>query len=123
LTYRLVGSAHEAFLIHRITEAPNFQQVIKLDKVPDFLSASALASPPDLIVVDKQLAPDGTYSLKAAALSNGTHILFGPPLGTLMPNQPTTEGEELTVQMAGDTATHRVKVEKNVYFDVRILNK
>jgi plastocyanin len=123
LTYQLVGSSHEAFLIHRITEAPNLQQVIKLDRVPDFLSASGVAASPDLIVVDRQLASDGTYSLKTAVLSNGTHILLGPPPGTLTPNQPTTEGEELTIQMAGDTATHRVKVEKNVYFDVRILNK
>jgi hypothetical protein len=123
LTYQLVGSAHEAFLIHRITEAPNFQQVIKLDKVPDFLSKSAIAASPDLIVVDRQLAADDRYSLKGAVLSNGTHILLGPPPGTLTPSQPTTEKEELTIQIAGDTATHMVKVEKNVYFDVRILNK
>jgi plastocyanin len=123
LEYQLVGSAHEAFLIHRITKAPNFQQVIKLDKVPDFLSLSAIADSPDLIVVDKQLAADDTYSLKAAVLSNGTHILLGPPPGTLNPNQPTTDGEELTVQITGDTGTHKVKVNKNIYFDVRILNK
>jgi hypothetical protein len=29
----------------------------------------------------------------------------------------------LTIQMAGDSLTHKVKVEKNIYFDVRILNK
>jgi plastocyanin len=123
LTYQLVGSAHEAFLINRITEAPNFQQVIKLDKVPDFLSATSVAASPDLFVVDKRLASDDMYSLKAAVLSNGTHILLGPPPGTLTPSPPTAEGEELTIQMAGDTATHKVKVEKNVYFDIRILNK
>jgi hypothetical protein len=62
-------------------------------------------------------------SLKAAVLSNDTHILLGPPPGTLTPSQPTAEGEELSVQTADDTATHKLKVEKNVYFDVRILNK
>lgn len=123
LTYQLIGSAHEAFLIHRITEAPNFQQVIKLDKVPDFLSPGDVAASPDLIVVDKQLASDDRYSLKAAVLSNGTHILLGPPPGTLVPSQPTAEKEELTIQMAGDSITHKVKVDKNVYFDIRILNK
>lgn len=123
LTYQVVGSAHEAFLIHRLTEAPNFQQVIKLDKVPDFLSTGAIAAAPDLIVTDKQLAADDRYSLKAAVLTNGTHILLGPPPGTLKPSEPTTEKEELTIQMAGESVTHKVKVEKNIYFDVRILNK
>jgi hypothetical protein len=33
------------------------------------------------------------------------------------------EGEELTIQMAGETAMHKVKVDKNIYFDIRILNK
>jgi len=78
---------------------------------------------PDLIVTDKQLAADDMYSLKAAVLTNGTHILLGPPPGTLKPSEPTTEKEELTIQMAGESVTHKVKVEKNIYFDVRILNK
>jgi hypothetical protein len=61
--------------------------------------------------------------LKAAVLSNGTHILFGPPPGTLNPTAPTTDGEELSVKLAQDTAVHKLTVDKSIYFDVRILNK
>jgi plastocyanin len=123
LTYQLVGSEQETFLIHRISAAPNFQEVVKLAKPPDFVSAQLLASSPDLVVIDKELVGDDTYALKAAVLSNGTHILFGPPPGTLNPTAPTTDGEELSVKLAQDTAVHKLTVDKSIYFDVRILNK
>jgi plastocyanin len=123
LSYPLIGSGQEAFLIHRISASPNFQEVIKLTKPPDFIDAESLASAPDLIVVDKQIAADDTYALRAAVLSNGTHILMGPPPGTLTPKAPTTDGEELTVRLGSETTTHKITVDKSIYFDVRILNK
>lgn len=123
LTYQMVGSGQEVFLIHRISAAPNFQEVFKLAKPLDFLTSQLLDSAPDLIVIDKELTNDDTYALKAAVLSNGTHILLGPPPGTLTPNAPSTDGEELTVQLPNETTIHKVTVEKSIYFDVRILNK
>ena len=123
LTYQVVGSAQEAFLIHRIAAAPNFQEVIKLAKVPDFLDSESLACAPDLYVVDKAIARDDTYALRAAVLSNGTHILLGPPPRTLTPTPPTANGEELTIQLANETATHKVVAQTSIYFDVQILNQ
>jgi hypothetical protein len=81
----------------------------------EFLRLNITASP-YLIASDKQLAADDRYSLKAAVLSNGTHILIGLPPGTLKPIEPTTEGEELTIQIPGDSTTHKVKVEKKHLF-------
>ena len=123
LTYQVVGSPREVFMIHRIAEAPNFQQVIKLANPSAFLSPQEIASNPDLFVADKAIASEDLYTLKSAVLSNGTHILLGPPLGILTPNPPTSEGEELTVQLANETTTHKAVVDKNIYYDVRILNK
>ena len=123
LTYQVVGSAQEAFLIHRIAAAPNFQEVIKLAKVPEFLDAESIACAPDLFVVDKAIARDDTYALRAAVLSNGTHILLGPPPRILTPTPPTANGEELTIQLANETATHTVVAQTSIYFDVQILNR
>jgi plastocyanin len=123
LTYQLVGSAREAFLIHRIAAAPNFQEVIKLAKVPEFLDAESIACAPDLFVVDKAIETDDTYALRVAVLSNGTHILLGPPPRTLSPTPPTADGEELTIQLANETETHKVVAKTSIYFDVQILNR
>jgi plastocyanin len=123
LRYQVIGSMTETFLVHRIAAAPNFQEIIKLAKAPDFLDAQSIASAPDLFVVDKTIATDDSYALSAAVLSNGTHILLGPPPRTLIPVPPTAEGEQLTVHFANETLNHTVVVEKDVYFDVRILNK
>jgi plastocyanin len=123
LTYQVVGSAREAFLIHRITAAPNFQEVIKLAKVPEFLDAESIACAPDLFVVDKAIVTDDTYALRVAVLSNGTHILLGPPPQTLSPTPPTADGEELTIQLANETESHKVVAKTSIYFDVQILNR
>ena len=123
LTYQVIGSPREVFLVHRISEAPNFQQTIKLQGVPDFLDPAKIAAAPDLLVVDRQLAADGTYTLKTAVLSNGVHIVLAPPPGTLTPQPPTADGEELMVLLEGDATPHKVKIDKNIYFDIRILNK
>ena len=92
-------------------------------KVPDFLDAESLACAPDLFVVDKAIARDDTYALRAAVLSNGTHILLGLPPRTLTPTPPTANGEELTIQLANETATHKVVAQTRIYFDVQILNQ
>lgn len=123
LTYQLYGNGKEAFLAHQVTAAPSFQQVIKLKEVPASLSTQLVKSSPLLVIPTKQLADGGQRNIRTAVLSNGTHILLSPPVGTLRPREPLKEGEEIEVQVAGSTGTEKLTVGKLIYFDVRILNK
>ena len=123
LSYQLFGNDKEIFLAHQVTAAPSFQQVVKLKEVPPFLTAAVISSNPLLTITSKQLSDGGSRVLKTATLSNGTHILLSPPPNTLKPRMPLQENEEIEVQFAGSTETHKLVVGKLIYFDVRILNK
>ncbi len=123
LTYQIFGNGSEAFLAHQVTGAPNFQQVVKLKEVPAFLTPSLLSSNPLLTVSNKQLAKSRPRVLRTAVLSNGTHVLLSPPVGTLRPVEPLAQDEELEVQIAGSPTIQKLTVGKLIYFDVRILNK
>jgi len=123
LTYQIFGNGTEAFLAHQVTGAPNFQQVIKLKELPAFITPSLLSSNPLLTLSNKQLAASRPRVLRTAVLSNGTHILLSPPVGTLRPLEPLAQDEELEVQLAGSQTIQKLTVGKLIYFDVRILNK
>lgn len=123
LTYQLYGNGKEVFLAHQVTAAPSFQQVVKLKAVPAFLTPEVIKSSPLLIIPTKQLAESPSQVIRTAVLSNGTHILLSPPVGTLNPREPLKADEELDVRIEGLAETNKLIVGKLVYFDVRILNK
>jgi hypothetical protein len=123
LTYQLFGNAKEVFLAHQVTAAPSFQQVVKLKDVAAFLSPTLIASNPLLVIPAKQLSTSSPRVMRTAVLSNGTHILLSPPVGTINPREPLKENEELEVQFAGETTLKKLTIGKLIYFDVRILNK
>jgi plastocyanin len=123
LTYQLFGNAREVFLAHQVTAAPSFQQVVKLKDIAAFLSPTLIASNPLLVIPTKQLSSSSPRVMRTAVLSNGTHILLSPPVGTINPREPLKENEELEVQFAGETTLKKLTVGKLIYFDVRILNK
>jgi hypothetical protein len=106
-----------------VTAAPSFQQVVKLKEVPPSISAQLLRNSPLLVIPTKRLSDSGQRNVKTAVLSNGSHILLTPPVGTLNPREPLNEGEEIEVRVEGVPKTEKLTVGKLIYFDVRILNK
>jgi plastocyanin len=123
LTYQLFGNGKEAFMAHQVTAAPSFQQVVKLKAPPDFLTSSLMSSSPLVVIPTKQLSASPSRMIRSAVLSNGTHVMLSPPVGTLNPREPLTENEEIEVRFPTENAIQKLMVEKLIYFDVRILNK
>jgi plastocyanin len=123
LTYQIYGNDKEVFLAHQVTAAPSFQEVVKLKDVPPYLTPEIIKSNPLLVMPTKRLASSGAKVVRTAVLSNSTHLLLGPPTGTLNPQEPLKENEELEVLIAGDPTPRKLTIGKLIYFDVRILNK
>lgn len=123
LTYRLYGNANELFLTNRVTEAPNFQEVVKIRGIPGYLTPDMIASNPLVTIPSKRLSRGDAHSTKTAVLNNNTHLLLSPPAGTLNPVEPLTEGEEIEVQFEGEQTLRKLTIDRLIYFDVRILNK
>jgi plastocyanin len=123
LTYQLYGNSKEVFLAHQVTAAPNFQEVVKLKEIPAFLTPELIKSSPLLIIPTKQLATSNSRTLRTAILSNGTHVVLSPPVGTLNPKEPLNENEEIEIQLAGERILHKIIVGRLIYFDVRIINE
>ncbi len=123
LTYLLFGNSNEVYLAHEVTEAPNFQQVVMLNGVPPFLTPAIIASAPIVTIPDKQIRRIGPVVMEAAALSNSTHILLAPPVGSLNPTPPLADGEQISITVGTDTTLHAVTVKKSIWYDFRILNR
>jgi plastocyanin len=123
LTYQLYGNRNEVFLAHQVTEAPSFQQVVKLKSVPSFLTDDLIKSNPLVIIPAKQIAASEPRTVKIAVLNNSTHVLLSPPPNTLNPKEPLKQDEELQVRIGDETEPKSFTVGRMLYFDVRILNK
>lgn len=123
LTYRLFGNAKEVFLTNEITEAPNFQHVVKVQGVPGFLDAQQIAANPVLTVPAKQLGRSQSTSMKTAAFNHSSHLVLSPPPGTLNAKAPLNPGEELEILLPGDPMPRKLTIASSIFFDVRILNK
>jgi plastocyanin len=123
LVYQLFGNEKEVFLAHEVTASPNFQHVVKLKEIPTFLTPAIIKSSPLVSIEGKSLRGDGVKTLKVAVLSNSTHILLSPPVGSINPTPPLREGEELTVRIGSDKTTRRLLVGKSIWYDFRILNR
>lgn len=123
LTYQLFGNDKEVFLAHQVTEEPNFQEVVKIKDRPPFLTSDLVKSSPIVILPTKQIASAGLRTFKTAVLNNSTHVIMSPPARTLNPTEPLEEDEEIEILVPGDASTHKIRIGKTIYFDVRILNK
>jgi plastocyanin len=123
LVYQLFGNDKEVFLAHEVTASPNFQHVVKLKTVPSFLTPAIIKSSPLVSIQGKSLRADGTKTLKVAVLTNSTHILLSPPVGSINPTPPLAEDEQLSVLVGSDTALRQMTVGKSIWYDFRILNR
>jgi plastocyanin len=123
LTYQLFGNGKEAFMAHQVTAAPSFQQVVKLKALPNFLTSTLMGSSPLVEIPTKQLSSSPSRVIRSAVISNGTHVLLSPPVGTLNPREPLTANEEIEVRFPTENTIQKLTVDKLIYFDVRILNK
>jgi len=123
LVYQLYGNEKEVYLAHEITAAPNFEEVVKLAAIPAFLTADIIARSPLLAIPSKQLQASGNRTIRTAVLSNSTHVLLAPPVGTINPVEPLTAGEVLDVLLEGDSVPHQLTVGRTIFFDTRIINR
>lgn len=76
-----------------------------------------------MTIPDKQLRRIGHVVLESAVLSNSTHILLSPPVGTLNPTPPLADGDTINIIIGSDPSTHSVKVKQSIWYDFRILNR
>ena len=123
LTYQLFGNATEAFLAHEVTASPSFQHVVKLKTIPSFLTPELIRSSPLISIEGKSLKADGFRTLKVAVLSNSTHMLLAPPVGSLNPSLPLNDGEQISVHIGAEKQVRQLTVEKSLWYDFRILNR
>jgi plastocyanin len=123
LTYQLFGNGKEVFLAHEVTEAPNFQQVVKIKGVPSFLSPELIRSSPFVTIKGKSLRSDGTINLRIAVLTNSTHILLSPPVHSINPEPPLSNGEAIEIYIGTDKQVHQLSVDRSIWSDFRILNR
>lgn len=123
LTYQLFGNATEVFMAHEVTASPSFQHVVKLQTVPSFLTPQLIRSSPLISIEGKSLKADGSRTLKVAVLSNSTHMLLAPPVGSLNPSLPLNEGEQLSVHIGSEKEIRQLIVGKSIWYDFRILNR
>src|SRR5262249_29216683 len=110
LTYQLFGNASEAFLAHEVTAIPSFQHVVKLNNIPAFLTQELIHANPFVVIEGKNIKRAPSTTLKVAVLSNGTHILLSPPVHSLNPSVPLTEGEEITVYIGNEKHSQNLTV-------------
>jgi plastocyanin len=124
LTYQLYGNTQEAYLAHEVTEAPSFQQVVKLKgPLPSFLTADLIRSAPLVTFPTKSIARSPSRYMKTGVLSNGTHLLLAPPINTLNPEAPLLPGEEVDVLIGDDPTPRKLTIEKSIWEEFRILNR
>jgi plastocyanin len=123
LTYQLYGNAQEVFLAHEVTEAPSFQQVVQLKDVPTFLTANIIYSSPLVVFPSKRIANAPSRIMKTAVLHNSTHMLLTPPINTLNPQPPLTNGEEVEVLIGNDATPRKITIGKSIWEEFRILNR
>jgi hypothetical protein len=123
LTYQLYGNEKEVFLAHEVIEAPSFQQVVQLKDVPSFLTPDLILSSPLVTFPSKRLASIPPRVMKMSVLSNGTHLLLTPPINTLNPQPPLTNGEEVEVLIGGDPTLRKITIGKSIWEDFRIINR
>lgn len=124
LTYQLYGNTKEAYLAHEVTEAPSFQQVVKLKSpLPSFLTEELLRSAPLVTFPTKRIARSPARYMKTGVLSNGTHLLLAPPINTLNPEAPLLPGEEVDVLIGADPTPRKLTIEKSLWEEFRIINR
>ena len=123
LTYQLYGNAKEVFLAHEVTEAPSFQQVVQLKDVPSFLTPDLIRSAPLVTFPTKRLSSTPSVVMKMAVLSNSTHLLNAPPINTLNPQPPLTNGEEVDVLIGNDPTPRKLTVGRSIWEEFRIINR
>jgi hypothetical protein len=123
LTYQLFGNDHEVYLAHEVTAAPSFQQVVKLKQVPSFLTKEIIESSPLVVFPAKQLRRSDSVTLKTAVLSNSTHMVLAPPVGTINPTPPLSDGEDVDILIGNDPTLRRVTIGHSIWYEFRILNR
>jgi plastocyanin len=123
LTYQLYGNMRELYVAHEVTEAPSFQQVIKLKTVPKFVTPDLLQRNPLVTIPGMRLKRAGSHTLKTAVLSNSTHILMSPPVKSMNPTPPLHDGDEITVFVGDDKTPRKLTVGKSIWHEFRILNR
>ena len=110
-------------MAHEVTEAPSFQQVVQLKDVPSFLKPDLIRSAPLVTFPSKRLASVPSRVMKTAVLSNSTHLLLTPPINTLNPQAPLTNGEEVEVLIGNDPTLRNITIGKSIWEEFRIINR
>jgi plastocyanin len=123
LTYQLYGNDEEVFLAHEVTEAPSFQQVVQLKDVPSFLTPDLIRSAPLVTFPSKRLSGLSPRVMKMSVLNNSTHLLLTPPINTLNPQPPLTNGEEVEVLIGSDPTLRKITIGKSIWEEFRIINR
>jgi len=96
MTYIIFGNEKEAFIDHYLTREEDFQNILTLSEVPDWLPVDQLA-----------------ISANAG--------LLGMP-STPTPANPPLSTQSYKVTFQGLPQTYELKVGSNIYFDTEILN-
>ena len=126
LVYQLYGNEKEVFMTHEITQAPSFEHIVQLEKIPAFLTPELIKKNPLVAIPSKRLSSGGQRTVDTAVLNDNSHFLTAPPNGTINASEPFQRGEVVTVLIQGDPKPNERKqftIGKSIFFDFRILNR
>jgi len=96
---------------------------VQLKDVPSFLTPYLIRSAPLVTFPTKSLSSAQSVVIKMAVLSNSTHLLNAPPIYTLNPQPPLTNGEEVEVLIGNDPTPRKITIGRSIWEEFRIINR